>query len=124
MGSRGTITGRLAVSLDTAETQGESEEHIKNDIREFLNKTFLADTYYTNTKFTRDLVIHGGKTQKTPAQVIIETKRAWNTGEMPDRQNINKKALHELVYYYFDERYRLENDSIKYGVITDGYQEG
>ena len=78
----------------------ETEEHLKNNIRDFLR-----DTYYKNTN--------------SEIAVIIEAKRPSNTEQMISTENINKKALHELILYYFDERKRLGNFQLKHLIITN-----
>ena len=97
----------------------ESEEHLKNDIRDFLRDTYYKDTNAINTKDKKDLVIHLGKTTNTKVGVIIEAKRPSNRGEMITQENANKKALHELVLYYLNERITNENNELKQLVITN-----
>lgn len=41
--------------------KGESEEFHKNEISDFLKKTYYDPNYYVNTKEKKDLVIHNGK---------------------------------------------------------------
>ena len=82
----------------------ESEEHLKNDLRDFLRDTYYRDTNAINPKDKKDLVIHLGKTTDNEVGVIIEAKRPTNTNEMVTADNPNKKALHELILYYLDER--------------------
>lgn len=97
----------------------ESEEHLKNDIRDFLRDTFYKDTNAINTKDKKDLVIHISKDTNSKVGVIIEAKRPSNKGEMLSKDNLNKKALHELVLYYLRERITLKNLSIKHLIITN-----
>ena len=65
----------------------------------------MRDTYYKNTN--------------SEIAVIIEAKRPSNTEQMISTENINKKALHELILYYFDERKRLGNFQLKHLIITN-----
>ncbi len=97
----------------------ETEEHLKNDIRDFLRDTYYKDTNAINTKDKKDLVIHLGKTADTKVGVIIEAKRPSNKGEMITTDNANKKALHELVLYYLNERITNDNNELKQLVITN-----
>lgn len=97
----------------------ESEEHLKNDLRDFLRDTFYKNTNAINTKDKKDLVIHLDKTTNSPVGVMIEAKRPSNTNEMISAQNINKKALHELILYYLAERNENENFELKQLVITN-----
>jgi len=52
----------------------ESEEHLKNDLRDFLRDTYYRDTNAINTKDKKDLVIHLGKTTDSEVGIIIEAK--------------------------------------------------
>ncbi|WP_420150077.1 DUF7149 domain-containing protein [Spirosoma sp.] len=51
-----------------------------------------------------------------------EVKRPSNKGEMSIRQNLNAKAFHELLLYYFQERERSRNSDIRHCVITNVYE--
>ena len=55
--------------------------------------------------------------------MLIEAKK-HQSAEMFSAQNVNCKALHECIFYYFREREnkRLINTSIKFLIITDFYQ--
>ena len=97
----------------------ESEEHLKNDLRDFLRDTYYRDTNAINTKDKKDLVIHLAKTTDSEVGVIIEAKRPNNNNEMVTADNPNKKALHELILYYFDERNQTGNNQLKQLVITN-----
>ena len=84
----------------------------------------MRDTYYKesnaiNTKDKKDLVIHLGKTTDSEVGVIIEAKRPTNIGEMISADNPNKKALHELILYYLDERNSAGNNQLKQLVMTN-----
>ena len=97
----------------------ESEEHLKNDLRDFLRDTYYRDTNAINTKDKKDLVIHLGKSTDSEVGVIIEAKRPNNINEMVQPDNANKKALHELILYYLDERIKTGNNQLKQLVITN-----
>ena len=97
----------------------ESEEHLKNDLRDFLRDTYYRDTNSINTKDKKDLVIHLGKSTNSEVGVIIEAKRPTNINEMVTADNPNKKALHELILYYLDERNQAGNNQLKQLVITN-----
>jgi len=53
----------------------EREENQKNHIRDFLRDTFYKETNEINTKDTKDLVIHLGKTCNDKVEVIFEAKK-------------------------------------------------
>ena len=95
----------------------ESEEHAKNEVI-----TFLYDTYYKginkiNTKGRIDLAIY----EVTKPVVLIEAKRPGAV-EMITKSDFNKKALHELILYYLQERVEENNTDIKYLIATDIYE--
>lgn len=103
--------------LDHAE--GESEEHLKGYLKDFLSNTFYtSEEKLVNTSDRIDLAIYSGKTTSSSVDVIIEAKRPDNKSEMISRDKFNQKALHEALHYYFDER-EQGNDGIKQVIITN-----
>ena len=105
----------------------ESEENVKGHLMDFLkevyyNGTALGEAYVVAPKGKTDFVIHTGKEATTPAGVLFEVKRPANRGEMITRQNLNAKAFHELLLYYFRERLDAHNNDIRYCVITNVYE--
>jgi hypothetical protein len=98
---------------------GESEEHLKNLVSDFLKAAWYRDEYFVNTKDRQDLVIHNGRTAKDSVGFIIEAKRPKNKGEMITPDKPNTTALHELLRYYLNERSRNGNKEIRHLVITD-----
>lgn len=107
------------ISVIEKQPKDESEEHLKNNLRDFLRDTYYIDSNAINTKDKKDLVIHIGKTTDTDIAVIIEAKRPSNKNEMVSADNANRKALHELILYYLTERNAKENVQLKQLVITD-----
>jgi adenine-specific DNA-methyltransferase len=107
-----------SIAIIDKHAKDESEEHLKNNLRDFLKNTYYKDTNAINTKDKKDLVIHLGKTTDSEAAVIIETKRPSNKNEMISADNPNKKAMHELVLYYLDERHN-GNNQLKQLVATN-----
>jgi hypothetical protein len=97
----------------------ESEEHLKNDIRDFLRDTYYRETNAINTKDKKDLVIHLSKDTNSPVGVIIEAKRPNNKAEMITTKKLNAKAFQELVLYYLRERITHKNHAIKHLVATN-----
>jgi adenine-specific DNA-methyltransferase len=100
----------------------ESEEWHKNQVSDFLKNTYFSPGYYINTKGRNDLVIHNGATQRASVGVILEAKNPANKGEMVRTNDLNKKALHELVLYYLRERIGNNNLEIKHVVATNIYE--
>lgn len=107
------------ISVVEKQPKDESEEHLKNNLRDFLRDTYYIESNAINTKDKKDLVIHIGKTTDTDVAVIIEAKRPSNKNEMVSAENANKKALHELILYYLTERNAKENVQLKQLVVTD-----
>lgn len=107
------------ISIIEKRPKDESEEHLKNDLRDFLRDTYYRETNAINTKDKKDLVIHLNKTTDSDVGVIIEAKRPTNTNEMVSASNPNKKALYELILYYLDERNKVGNINLKHLVITN-----
>lgn len=97
----------------------ESEEFHKNLIANFLKKVYFDPNYFINTKGKNDLVIHNGSDAKSSVGVIIEAKSPSNKFEMPKKENINVKALQELVLYYLRERISNKNLEVTNLVITN-----
>ncbi|TAL67355.1 MAG: type II restriction endonuclease [Bacteroidetes bacterium] len=99
----------------------DSEEHDKGNLSNFLKETYYEDKYYINTKENIDLAINIDKSSKSSVGVIIEVKKPSNTGEMIDKNNINTRAMHELVLYYMIERFIHKNIYIKNLIATNIY---
>lgn len=108
------------VMLDTIKANpAETEEFLKNLISGFLQKTWYDPDYFINTSGRIDLVIHTGKDPKSPVGVIIEAKKPGNKTEMISRENLNGKALQELLLYYLRERISNKNLEIKHLIVTN-----
>jgi adenine-specific DNA-methyltransferase len=107
------------ISVIEKRPKDESEEHLKNDLRDFLRDTYYKETNAINTKDKKDLVIHLSKTTDSEVGVIIEAKRPTNINEMVTAANPNKKALHELILYYLDERNKVGNSQLKHLIMTN-----
>ena len=97
----------------------ETEEFNKNVLADFLKNTFYSPNYFINTKGRNDLVIHNGKTASESVGVIIEAKRANNISEMLKKDNVNAKALQELVLYYLRERITNKNLEVRNLIVTN-----
>ncbi len=95
----------------------ESEEHAKNLVTKFLYDTYYNGKNQINTKGRIDLAIYE---DKKPV-VILEAKRP-SSPDMVSVKDINKKAIHELILYYLQERVDHGNIDIKYLIVTDIYE--
>lgn len=87
-------------------------------MEEIIPKGFLV----THEEDGIDVVIHTGEKTTSPKGVIIELKSTTNKEEMVTRENINRKALQELLYYYLNERIGKSNISIKYLIACNSYE--
>jgi adenine-specific DNA-methyltransferase len=97
----------------------ETEEFNKNVIADFLKNSFYSPNYFINTKGRNDLVIHNNRTAADSVGVIIEAKRTTNANEMIKADNINNKAMQELVLYYLRERITHKNLEVKNLIVTN-----
>jgi len=100
----------------------ESEENVKNHLKDFLNDSFYSGKHLLNTKDKADLVIYLENKQESKSGVLFEVKRPSNKSEMVSKTNLNTKALQELILYYLNERTQDKNDDIKYLVATNIYE--
>lgn len=100
----------------------ESEENVKGHLTDFLKTTFYHPDYLVATKGKADFVIHLGKDATTPVGVLFEVKRPSNKADMVTQTNLNTKAMHELILYFFRERTKAKNNSLTHLVITNIYE--
>jgi len=108
-------------SIGISDSRNESEEHLKEPIKKFLTNTFYQKNLI-NTKDRIDLAIYLDKTAKSDVGVIIEAKRPSNKAEFISTNNINKKALQEVLLYYLRERIDYKNNNIKQIIVTNGIE--
>ena len=101
---------------------GESEEHLKNLLADFLKDTWYKPAYEINTSGRADLVIHNGPASTDPVGVLFEVKRPDNSAEMISLAKPNTKALHELLSYYLNERYLKDNKQLKRLIVCNIYE--
>ncbi|KUG26975.1 putative type iis restriction/modification enzyme [hydrocarbon metagenome] len=99
----------------------ESEEHNKNYVAKFFENSFYSGNL-VNTSGKIDLVIYLGKDTKIKVGVIGEVKAPTEKNDMPSKDNLNVKAMHQVILYYLRERIEEKNDDIKNIFITNGYQ--
>jgi hypothetical protein len=107
------------ITLLDRTNDNESEEFHKNLVSDFLKDTYYKQNHFINTKGRNDLVIHNGPNANSTVGVIVEAKKPTNKAEMLTQDNLNKKALQELVLYYLRERITHKNLEIKHLVATN-----
>jgi hypothetical protein len=95
------------------------EENHKTEMRDFLKKTYFGEDYYFNVKQNIDWAIFNGAKSSDSVGVIIEAKRPTNKGEMVTKDNLNRKAFHELILYYLRERIKEKNLEVRHLIITN-----
>ncbi|WP_158841593.1 type IIG restriction enzyme/methyltransferase [Polaribacter sp. L3A8] len=108
-------------AVKLSDDNGESEEHIKSHFTTFFNTTFYTNNYI-NTKDRIDLAIYLEDKPTSDIGVIIEAKKPSNKAEFLREDNLNRKALQELLLYYLRERLDNNNNNIKHLIATNGYE--
>jgi len=115
------IFKRNLITLLNQIDENEREEFHKNILTDFLKNTYYGADYLINIKASNDLVIYNGKDTKSNVGVILETKKV-NNNEMLKVDNLNTKALQQLVLYFLRERITNKNSEIKYLIATNIYE--
>ncbi|MBS7565390.1 class I SAM-dependent DNA methyltransferase, partial [Mucilaginibacter sp. Bleaf8] len=100
----------------------ETEENVKGHLADFLRSTYYGDNQLIATKERADLVIHLEKDAKSPVGVLFEVKKPTNKADMVTKDNLNAKAMHELILYFLRERVNHKNISLTHLVITNIYE--
>lgn len=96
--------------IDTCMKHNETEEHFKKHINDFLQQNFYKDTkiYEINSSGYKDSTIRVSGIDN----IIIEVKKPTNTNEMTTENDINKKSLWELTYYFLCETRNVEGNKV------------
>jgi hypothetical protein len=102
----------------------QTEENLKGHLEKFLLESFYRDTNVIETKSYRgqiqsDLAIFQTDKNNSPVEVLIEVKKPGNKGEMVSLDNLNKKALHEAIFYFLFEKVEHQNNELKHLIITN-----
>lgn len=92
-------------------------------------KALLEDTFYKGkNKIARkkgvntDLNIFEDNTTSSSPVVLIEMKKPSEKNDMLSTENLNKKALHELILYYlFELEGPNHNNAIRYLIASNGF---
>lgn len=100
----------------------DTEEKLKGDLMDFLKFTFYSQNYKVSPNGDIDCAIHLGANVTDPVGVIIEVKKPTNITEMITREDLNRKALQELLLYYLRERHTKKNIQLKQLIITNVYE--
>ncbi len=97
----------------------QDEEYHKNIISDFFKTVYYKDRYIVNVNKNQDLVIKLGNEINDKVGVIIEFKKPSEKRDMISVENPNKKAFHQLIFYYLRERIDNNNTSIKHLIATN-----
>lgn len=100
----------------------DTEEKLKGDFMDFLKLTFYGQSYKVSPNGRIDCAIHLGNSIEAPVGVIFEVKMPANVSEMITRDNLNKKALQELLLYYLRERVEKKNIQLKQLIVTNVHE--
>ena len=99
-----------------------TEEKLKGDLMDFLKLSFYGQDYKVSPNGDIDCAIHLGNSIDNPVGVIFEVKKPTNVSEMITREDLNRKALQELLLYYLRERHTKKNFQLKQLVVTNVYE--
>lgn len=97
----------------------EDEENAKKRIGSFLERVLPG--YDFNNRSKRDFVMRRGPATTDPVGVIFEMKHLNKEREMPTPTDINQRAMHQLVYYYMQDRADHSGDTVTHLTITNGH---
>ena len=86
---------------------------------DFLKLTFYGQNYKVSPNGKIDCAIHLGNNIQDPVGVIFEVKMPGNVSEMITREDLNRKALQELLLYYLRERHINKNIQLKQLIVTN-----
>lgn len=94
----------LHAYYNTVISELDENPNVNEDRLQSITSHFLKDSLYRkhdiNPNKRQDLAIKSNNT----VNVILEFKAPKNTGEMINGSDISRKALHEALHYYFEER--------------------
>lgn len=100
----------------------QDEEHNKRLVGRLLEQLFYEGKNAVNSTRDADLAIFADAMAKDSHPIVMfEVKKPTNP-EMVRRDDLNRKALHELVLYYVREELVRHNTAVTHLIITDGVQ--
>lgn len=112
----------LTTFLRERDVTFQDEEYNKKLIDKFLTAAFYNGRNANNANNPTDLVIFADANAKGSHPVVLFEVKMPGNDEMVRRDDLNRKALHELVLYYIREEEVQHNTDIKHLIITDGLQ--
>ena len=96
--------------INFAVKNNETEEHIKNIVNRFLRATFYSDPKFEINAYKR---VDSAIMYNNILYAILEMKKPANKMEMVLENDINRKALWEIVYYYLCETRDVSGKRLK-----------
>ena len=100
----------------------QNEEHNKRLVGKLLEQLFYDGKHAVNSVDNIDLAIFADTTAKDSYPVVLFEVKQPENPEMVRRDDLNRKALHELVLYYIRQEVLHKNTAITHLIITDGVQ--
>lgn len=105
------------VSLFENFDMSKDEEHNKNLLMRCFQQSLYPHNAF-NTDSKTDFVIYADEYSKGSNPVVLVETKKMGSDEMITPSNINKKGLHQLIYYYMNQE-QNNNIGIKHLVVTD-----
>ena len=109
---------RCLSNLYSQISSGGTEEQLKGDLMDFLKGAFYSPDYKVAPLESMDCVIHLGNNSDKPVGVVFEVKRP-DSPEMISVDELNNKAMQELLLYYLRERVGKGNFQLRQLVVTN-----
>lgn len=109
---------RYAEKIDQAISEDKIEENFKLDFARLLEDSFFYknNEYAVEPEDKIDMTVKKNGTVK----VLMEFKRPKNVSEMIKRGDLNRKALHEALAYFYTEKNLKNNYEIRSVIISNG----
>lgn len=95
--------------------------------KETYLRDFLKSTFYSNNDINKlsdnnvDWAVRL-EGQNRPVGIIIEDKRQENKREMITADDLNRKAMQQLVYYYLIEKEQKKNIDVRHLIANNMYE--
>lgn len=94
------------------------EETVKLDFRSLLKETFFSSRRDCSIEPVGNIDM--AIVKEGSVRVLMEFKRVSNKAEMIRRDDLNRKALHEAIAYFYQEFYQKNNRQIRSIIISNG----
>ena len=108
--------GNLEDYIKKYKTKGGNEEYYKNEFNRFLESIFNKNGNSISIN-THDKIDSSIK-KDDKIRVLIEFKRPSNKSEMINPSDLNKKSLHETLWYFHNPEY--DHTFVTYLIISNG----